>query len=321
MGKLLSIENLTVHYYTIRGIVKAVENVSFEIKEGEFFGLIGESGCGKSTIGNAIMRILPPSGRIINGKIIFRDKNLLELSEDDMRSIRGNEISMIFQDPTAALNPVLTIGDQIAEVIQMHRDISKKEALNEALRLLKTVRIPGAKERLNDYPHRFSGGMRQRVVIAIAIANNPKLIIADEPTTNLDVTLQAQILDLIDEIRQKMKSSILLITHNIGIIAEYSERVAVMYAGEIVEISNTEKLIDDPLHPYTAGLLNAIPGKGIRKEKIQEISGVVPDLVNPPSGCKFHPRCPYKMQICKENKPALNKFKNRYVACHLYNLT
>ena len=316
---LLEIENLFVYYYSLGGIIRAVDGVSLAIERGEFFGLIGESGCGKSTLGNAILRLVPPPGRIVAGRIIFDGEDLLHKSEEEMRAIRGNKISMIFQDPTAALDPVYTIGDQIIEAMLAHNSISRKEAEKRAVELLKMVGIPRPEARLREYPHQLSGGMRQRVVISIAIANNPDLIIADEPTTNLDVTIEAQILTLLDNIRKKLNTSILLITHNIGIISEYTDRLAVMYAGKLVEIGETESVLVDPKHPYTQGLLGAVPGRGGRKTRVMEIPGTVPSLANPPRGCRFHPRCPYATEICSKEEPELRTLsEGRIVACHLY---
>ncbi|RLF27876.1 MAG: ABC transporter ATP-binding protein [Thermoplasmata archaeon] len=318
---LLEIRDLKVYYYAFDGVVKAVDGVSLDIKSGEFFGLIGESGCGKSTLGNAILRLVPPPGRVAGGSIYFHGEDILQLPEDRMREIRGDRISMIFQDPTAALDPVYTIGDQIVETILAHNpEVSKKDAEARAIELLKLVGIPGAEARIHEYPHQFSGGMRQRAVIAIALANNPELLIADEPTTNLDVTIEAQILTLLDELRRKLNMSILLITHNIGIVAEYTDRVGVMYAGKLVEVGRTVDVLTDPKHPYTQGLLGAIPGRGGRKGRVTEIPGTVPNLANPPPGCRFHPRCPKRFDPCDQEEPALVRLpgEGRMVACHLY---
>ncbi len=318
---LLEIRDLKVYYYAFDGVVKAVDGVSLELESGEFFGLIGESGCGKSTLGNAILRLVPPPGRVVGGSIYFQGEDILRLPEDRMREIRGDRISMIFQDPTAALDPVYTIGDQIVETILAHNpEVSKKDAESRAIELLKLVGIPGAEARVHEYPHQFSGGMRQRAVIAIALANNPELLIADEPTTNLDVTIEAQILTLLDELRRKLNMSILLITHNIGIVAEYTDRVGVMYAGKLVEVGRTVDVLIDPKHPYTQGLLGAIPGRGGRKGRVTEIPGTVPNLANPPPGCRFHPRCPRRFDPCDQEEPALVPLpgEGRMVACHLY---
>ncbi len=318
---LLEIRDLKVYYYALDGVVKAVDGVSLGLESGEFFGLIGESGCGKSTLGNAILRLVPPPGKIAGGSIYFHGEDILQFPEEKMREIRGDRISMIFQDPTAALDPVYTIGDQIVETILAHNpEVSRKDAESRAIELLKLVGIPGAEARIHEYPHQFSGGMRQRAVIAIALANNPELLIADEPTTNLDVTIEAQILTLLDELRKKLNMSILLITHNIGIVAEYTDRVGVMYAGKLVEVGKTVDVLTDPKHPYTQGLLGAIPGRGGRKGRVTEIPGTVPNLANPPPGCRFHPRCPRRFDPCDQEEPPLMELpgEGRMVACHLY---
>jgi len=318
---LLEVRDLKVYYYAFDGVVRAVDGVSMSIGTGEFFGLIGESGCGKSTLGNAILRLVPPPGRISGGSVYFQGEDLLSLPEERMRDIRGDRISMIFQDPTAALDPVYTIGDQIVETILAHNpDYGKREAEQRAVELLKLVGIPGAEARIHEYPHQFSGGMRQRAIIAIALANSPELLIADEPTTNLDVTIEAQILTLLDQLRRKLNMSILLITHNIGIVAEYTDRVGVMYAGKLVELGDTVDVLTDPKHPYTQGLLGAIPGRGGRKGRVTEIPGTVPNLSSPPPGCRFHPRCPRRFEPCNREEPPLVELPGggRMVACHLY---
>jgi oligopeptide/dipeptide ABC transporter ATP-binding protein len=305
---LLVVENLKTWFHTSEGVYQAVDGVSFAIDEGKTLGVVGESGCGKSVTALSIMRLLPiPPARIEQGKVWFRGRNLLELPERDMRRVRGNKISMIFQEPMTSLNPVFTVGDQIAEVFQVHRDMSKRAALQEAERMLELVRIPSPRQRVKEYPHQMSGGMRQRVMIAMALACNPDLLIADEPTTALDVTVQAQILNLMEDLKAQFNSSILMITHDLGVIAEISDEVVVMYAGQVAEHADCQTLFVNPLHPYTHGLLRSIPriDEIKSKKKLYSIEGNVPDPSSHPAGCRFNPRCPYATPECRMGVPPL----------------
>ncbi|MGQ4914961.1 MAG: ABC transporter ATP-binding protein [Candidatus Asgardarchaeia archaeon] len=316
---LLSVENVTIVYGTRAGLVRAAKDVSFEIRKGEVFGLVGESGCGKSTLALAILRLLPPNGKIVSGRIVFNGIDLTKLPDNEMRRIRGGGISMIFQDPMSSLNPVFTIGTQLIDVLKLHRDFNdKSELLKEAVNLLDMVGIPDPETRINDYPFQFSGGMRQRAMIAMALAAHPSLLIADEPTTSLDVTIEAQILELMKSLQKKLGMSILYITHNLGVIAEMADRVAVMYAGRIVEKGTSIDVFKKQKHPYTFGLLEAIPRVDREaKRRLLEIPGEVPDLTNIPSGCAFHPRCPYVKDICKKEVPKLEHVDGEhFVACH-----
>jgi len=311
-GTLLSLENLSTHFFTADGVVKAVQQVSLKIKNSETFALVGESGCGKSVTALSIMRLVPhPQGKIVSGKITFEGQNLLELNENRMRSVRGNKIAMIFQEPMTSLNPVYTVGNQIAEAVRLHQRKTGRQAQKDAVEMLQKVGIQDSQRRVNDYPHQMSGGMRQRVMIAMAISCQPKLLIADEPTTALDVTTQAQILDLLDELQEKQKMGILLITHDLGIVAERADDVAVMYASRIAEITDSKTLFADPLHPYTQGLLKSLPRLGYTGKRLPTISGIVPDPLHFPSGCKFHPRCPIG---CNDKRCQAAEPEIRYVA-------
>ncbi len=373
---LLSVENLKTYFYTEEGVVKAVDGVSFDIYEDEVLGLVGETGCGKSVTALSIVRLVRSPGKILEGSILFKDANLLELSEDDMRGIRGSDITMIFQDPLNSLNPVISVGNQLGEVFILHQKEDMKEILdnrilnrkknrerikelkaelkegdrltnedqenlkNEILELktnnkhiptikdiikeksaniIEEVGIADALGILKRYPHELSGGMRQRVMIAIALSCNPAMLIADEPTTALDVTIQAQILDLMKDLKTRFKTSILMITHDLGIIADLCDRVAVMYSGNIVEYATAVDLFKNPRHPYTIGLINAIPSLEKKDQKLAVIRGMVPNLIYPPSGCRFHPRCDERMEICDKVKPKLIEIGDRYfIACHLF---
>ncbi|HEY8541756.1 MAG TPA: ABC transporter ATP-binding protein [Pseudothermotoga sp.] len=317
--EILKIEDLSVKFFTSDGIVNAVDHVTFSIEKEEVLGLVGESGCGKSVTSLAIMRLLPiPPAKITSGKIIFNGENLLEKSESEMRQIRGNVVSMIFQEPMTSLNPVITIGKQITEAIVVHQNISREEAKKRAIEMLKVVGIPNPEKRYDDYPHQMSGGMRQRVMIAMALSCNPKLLIADEPTTALDVTVQAQILDLMTQLKEKFGMSLLLITHDLGVIAEMCDRVLVMYAGQIVEEASCMDLFDNPLHPYTVGLLKSIPRLEPGKQPLHTIEGNVPNAIELPPGCRFHPRCNEAIEICNQKTPALITINsNRKVRCFL----
>ncbi|MHA2245913.1 MAG: ABC transporter ATP-binding protein [Candidatus Hodarchaeales archaeon] len=314
---LIEVKDLTTYFYTEFGIVKAVEGVSFHIKQGEFFGLVGESGCGKTVTALSCLNLVRFPGIIEEGQVLYQGKDILKLKDKDIRKIRGAEISMIFQDPLSSLNPVFTVGEQIAEVIRLHEKVKDDVALERAIKLMQEVGIPLAKERVDDYPHQFSGGMRQRVMISRALSCNPNLLIADEPTTALDVTIQAQILDIIRGLQKKVGMSVLLITHNLGIIAENCDRVGVMYGGHIVETAAVKTVYKDPRHPYTQALMAAIPRLDLTIDKLQTLPGSVPDLIDPPTGCRFHPRCSYATSKCAEETPPLYMWTPDHdVACH-----
>lgn len=366
---ILQIRNLKTYFYTYAGVVRALEGIDLDIYKGETIGLVGETGCGKSVTSLSIMRLVPdPPGRIVGGEIIFKGEDLLKKSEEQMQSIRGSQITMVFQDPMTFINPVLTVGDQITEVIALHQNLAresvqtkideiqeqiaridpspdrqrlmerikeleatkehppkpskreiKKAALHRTIEVLKLVQLPNPEKVVKQYPHELSGGMRQRVIIAMALSCNPDLLIADEPTTSLDVTIQAQILALISELKKKIGASILIITHDMGIVAETCDRVGVMYAGNIVEVSETKALFKKPLHPYTQGLLRAIPKLHEDVKELEIIPGSVPNLIHPPSGCRFHPRCPFKMDICDKEFPRVFEIEPGHsVACYLY---
>lgn len=320
---LLEVKGLKTYFYTEDGVVRAVDGVSFEVYPGEVLGLVGESGCGKSVTSLSIMRLISKPGRIDEGEILLDGENLLKLPEDEMIKVRGNRISMIFQQPQTALNPVFKVGDQLAEVLDVHQDLGKEAGWKRAVALLKMVGVPDPERRAEAYPHELSGGMAQRVMIAMALACVPELLIADEPTTALDVTIQAQILDLMRDLRREMGTSVILITHDLGVVAEMAERVAVMYAGEIVEQTDVNSLFDEPLHPYTQGLIGSIPILGEIKERLDVIPGSVPNLVNLPPGCRFAPRClsrvKYGLTICNDVKPELDELKpDHFVRCWLY---
>ncbi len=310
---LLKIENLITLFHTRRGVVRAVDNVSLSLEKGDFISVVGESGCGKSTLAYSIIRLIDPPGEIAGGRILFDGKDLLSLSEEEMRRVRGWEIGMVFQDPMTSLDPLEKIGDQIAETLMEHTDVTKKEAWQIAREMLEKVGLPG--DRVNSYPHQLSGGQRQRVVIAMAVSLNPKLLIADEPTTALDVIVQEKIMDLLNEMRKEGRA-IILITHDFALAAERSDRIAVMYAGWIVELGDAEKLTKEPLHPYTMGLIESVPDVWVDK-KIKPLPGFPPDLVNPPEGCRFRPRCPLASDKCK-SEPPLIEVNGRLVKCWLY---
>jgi peptide/nickel transport system ATP-binding protein/oligopeptide transport system ATP-binding protein len=300
------------------GVVKAVDGISFEIGAGASVGIVGESGSGKSVTSLSIMRLVEPPGWIAGGQIIFRGTDLATLTDSEMQKVRGDDISMVFQEPMTALNPVYTVGDQVAEIVRVHRKVSRKEAMRKAVDLFKMVGIPAAERRVNDYPHNLSGGMRQRVMIAMALANEPDLLILDEPTTALDVTIQAQILELVKNLRREVNTAVLLITHDIGVIAEMSDEVIVMYGGKVMEHARVEQLIQEPKHPYTKGLLASIPSLGMKNQRLNVIAGAVPNPLNMPPGCPFAPRCPYVMDVCM-TMPELKTLEDgRQVFCWLY---
>lgn len=317
---LLNIEDLTIKFKSRQGVVKAVDNLSFELAQGSSLGIVGESGSGKSITSLTIMGLLQNANAEITGSINFEGVDLLTLSSEERRKIRGKSISMIFQEPMTSLNPLHTCGKQIMEPILIHqKDVSKKEAKKNAIDLLRMVGIPSPEQRFNEYPHQMSGGMRQRIMIAIALACNAKLLIADEPTTALDVTIQAQILDLMKSLKAKRSMSIIMITHDLGVVKEMCEKVVVMYTGQIVEKSPTDLIFIEPLHPYTKGLLNAIPRISNKVDRLEAIEGTVPDAFNMPSGCSFHPRCKFAIERCKLEAPPLFKLEDgREVRCFLY---
>ncbi|MFQ6019654.1 MAG: ABC transporter ATP-binding protein [Dehalococcoidia bacterium] len=304
---LLQVKDLRTYFYTEEGVVKAVDGVSYDLEEGEVLGLVGESGCGKTVSALSILRLIPdPPGRIVGGEIRFNGQDLLSLSEEEIRRVRGHEIAMIFQEPMTSLNPVLTIGRQITEALELHLKLDHRAATKRAIELLEMVGIPEAEKRINDYPHQFSGGMRQRVMIAMALCCNPKLLLADEPTTALDVTIQAQILELLTRLTRELGTAVIIITHNLGVVARYADRVSVMYAGKIVESAPAKELYRRPLHPYTLGLLRSVPRLDrARKGKLEPIEGLPPDLAHMPEGCSFHPRCPFVVERCREESPPL----------------
>ena len=316
---LLKVDTLSTWFYTDDGIVKAVNDVSFSLNKGHTLGIVGESGCGKSITSLSVMRLIDsPPGKIVGGKIVFKGEDLLAKSEEEMRRVRGKRIAMIFQEPMTSLNPVYTVGRQIEEALLIHESMTKKEAKRRALEMLRLVRIPLPEKRFDEYPHQLSGGMRQRVMIAIALACSPELLICDEPTTALDVTIQAQILALIDELKEKTGTSVIMITHDLGVIFEIADEVLIMYAGEIVEYAPKAQLFQNPLHPYTQGLIACVPKLGRDSDRLQTIEGTVPSFDDMPAGCTFWPRCPFAESICKEKKPPLIDCGNRTVRCHRY---
>jgi peptide/nickel transport system ATP-binding protein len=315
---LLEVKDLRVQFPTEDGLVKAVDGVSFQIREGETLGVVGESGSGKSVSFLTVMGLIDSKHARIEGEILFRGQDLLKQPPDEIRHIRGDEISMIFQDPLTALNPVHRVGDQIAEVFLAHRDISKQSARDESVQLLELVGIPKPSERARQYPHQFSGGMRQRAMIAMALALSPSLLIADEPTTALDVTVQAQVLELIDRLKREFNASVVLVTHDLGVVAEYANSIAVMYAGKVVEYGDRDDIYYDAQHPYTWGLLDSIPRLDAVRDRLNPIKGSPPSLIHVPSGCAFHPRCPHAFEICpREVPPLLPSNGNHASACHL----
>jgi len=318
MPPLLQVKDLRTYFYTEEGVVKAVDGVTYDVAEGETLALVGESGCGKSVSALALLRLIPiPPGRIVSGEVLFENEDLMKLSEEEIRHIRGNKISMVFQEPMTSLNPVLTIGKQLTEAIELHLKLDKQAATQRAIQLLEMVGVAEAERRINDYPHQFSGGMRQRVMIAMALSCNPKLLIADEPTTALDVTIQAQVLEVMARLSREFGTSVIIITHNLGVVARYADRVNVMYAGKIIETSTAANVYGDPRHPYTLGLLNSVPRLDqMTGEKLVPIEGLPPDLAQLPPGCSFYPRCVYRIDKCKEEYPPLQLVaENHYAAC------
>lgn len=315
--QLLEVKDLVTGFATPKGLVVAVDGVDFSVGEAETICIVGESGSGKSVTSLAVMRLLDyDNGMILEGQVLFEGQDLAKKSQDEMRKIRGNQIAMIFQDPMSALNPVFTIGEQIAEAVMLHEDLPKEKAMERAIEMLRLVGIPSPETRAAQYPHEFSGGMRQRAMIATALACNPKLLIADEPTTALDVTIQAQVLDLLRALRKELDMSIILITHDMGVAAEMADRIVVMYAGKIVEEAPTDELFDNPLHPYTKGLLASIPGlDGEKAARLHTIQGTIPNIANMPKGCRFHPRCPFATEECRAAQPPLVSRGTHKIAC------
>jgi oligopeptide/dipeptide ABC transporter ATP-binding protein len=316
---ILNVNDLKTYYYLAEGVVKAVDRVNLKIGHGEALGLVGESGCGKSTLGFSVMRLIRNPGKIVGGEILFEGEDLLKKSEAHMRDIRGGRIAMIFQNPMSSMNPVYTVENQIAEAIKLHQKIPKDGIKEKVVEILGKVGIPSPEERMKDYPHEYSGGMLQRAMIAMALSCNPELLIADEPTTNLDVTIQAQILELMKVLRKEFGASILIIGHDLGVISELSDKVAVMYAGKVVEYSDLAGVFEKTKHPYTQALFESIPRLDVETERLHIIRGTVPRLIKPPSGCRFHPRCDHAMKICSEQEPPLIKVGQKHeVACFLY---
>jgi peptide/nickel transport system ATP-binding protein/oligopeptide transport system ATP-binding protein len=321
---LLDVWRLKTYFYTFDGEAKAVDDVSFYLDKGEVLGVVGESGCGKSVTAQSIMRLIPePPGKIVHGNILFDGIDIVKFSMEQMRSIRGNRISMIFQEPMTSLNPVYTIGNQISEMFLLHEKRSKRESWERSIEMLKKVQIPAPEKRVHEYPHQLSGGMRQRAMIAMALACNPEILIADEPTTALDVTIQAQILDLMLQLKEDFDTAIMMITHDLGVIAEIAQRIVVMYAGKMVEEGESLAIFEDPKHPYTQGLLKSIPKLGERshhgRQRLKEISGIVPSLYELPRGCSFYPRCPKSLTVCEQNPPKLiDTGGGHRVRCWLY---
>lgn len=316
--KLIEVNNLKTYFYTDEGVVRAIDDLTFSIDKGETIGIVGESGSGKSQTALSIMQLLENPGKIAEGEILFNGENLVGKSKREMRKIRGNDIAMIFQEPMTSLNPVYTIGNQIIENIRLHQKLDKKQAKIKAIEMLRLVNIPEPEKRISEYPHQLSGGMRQRVMIAMALSCNPKLLICDEPTTALDVTIQAQILELINELKNKINASIMMITHDLGVVSEVSDNVLVMYAGKAMEYSKVEDIFNNPLHPYTEALIKSIPTIGQKHRRLNVIKGMVPNLKNRPEGCLFAPRCEYTKKICEECMPDIVVQNGRKVRCWKY---
>jgi peptide/nickel transport system ATP-binding protein len=319
-NNILEIKHLKTYFFTPKGVVNAVGDVSFSLRKGESLCLVGESGCGKTATALSILRLIDsPPGRIIDGQILYHDRDLLQYSSEALRQIRGNHIAMIFQDPQSSLNPVFTVGNQIAEPIKLHLGLNHKQAMERTLHFMEQVGIPRAKERLRDYPHQFSGGMRQRAMIAAALSCDPEILIADEPTTALDTTIKEQILDIFRDLKKQQNMSILFITHDMGTVASIADRIVVMYGGRIAEVSTVLDIFDEPKHPYTSGLINCLPSIANRRDRLTPIPGMIPSLIDPPEGCIFFPRCERRMPVCsQERPPEIAISEEHLVACHLY---
>ena len=318
-AELLRISDLRVEFFTYAGVVKALDGVNLQVNQNEWFGIVGETGCGKSVTAYSILRIIPPPGEIVGGQILFEGEDLLKMSDKEMRGVRGRRITMVFQDPLTSLNPAFRIGDQIVEAIRAHQVTTKSKAIHKATELLKKVGVDSPSKRMDDYPHELSGGMRQRAAIAMALSGFPSLLIADEPTTNVDVTVQRQILDLMKQLQEDYRTSMLYITHDLGVVAEMCDRVAVMYCGNVVEYAPVKTIFKESKHPYTRGLVNAFPRLTAKKDWFEVIRGNVPDLILPPSGCRFHPRCDSCMKKCSEQRPPEVEIEpGHMVMCHLY---
>lgn len=315
---ILQVNGLKTYFFDRKGKVPAVDGVDFMIRKGETLGIVGESGCGKSVTSMSILKLLPPEGKVIEGEILFKGRDLTKCTSREMEKVRGKEISMIFQEPMTSLNPVYTVGVQIGEMIRNHEKLSKKEVREKAIHMLKLVGIPSPEKRVDEYPHELSGGMRQRVMIAMALSCNPELLIADEPTTALDVTIQAQILELMKDLKKQLNTSIMMITHDLGVIAEMADYVLVMYAGMVMEYCDVKQLFKNPLHPYSQGLINALPRFDDVKDKLYVIEGTVPSLYDMPDGCRFWPRCPYATERCRKDVPKLYCCGDRQVRCFLH---
>jgi oligopeptide/dipeptide ABC transporter ATP-binding protein len=315
---LLDIKDLKTYFYTYNGIVKAVDGINLHVHREEVLGIVGETGCGKSVTVRSLLKLVPDPGQIVSGQVLLDGEDILALKEKQLRAIRGGRMAMIFQNPLSSLNPVFTIGDQVCHIIRIHQGLDQKQARQRAVEMFSLVRLANANRLLLKYPHELSGGQLQRVMIAMALSCQPELLIADEPTTALDVTIQAQILTLMLDLKDKTRTAILLITHDLGVVAEICDRVAIMYAGLIVEEASVKDTFQQPLHPYTEGLMSSIPGRGSRGEELVTIRGMVPDLIRPPAGCRFHPRCPLAKEICHQTSPVLSERQGeRKVACHL----
>lgn len=317
---ILEIRQLKTYFFTSKGVVKAVGNVSFNLRKGENLCLVGESGCGKTATVLSILRLIDsPPGKIVNGEILYHGEDLLKCSDRALRQIRGNQIAMIFQDPQSSLNPVFTVGDQVAEQIKLHLGLKHKKAMERVLHLMEQVGIPRASERMKEYPHQFSGGMRQRIMIAAALSCNPEILIADEPTTALDTTIKEQILDIFRDLKKQHSMSILFITHDMGTVAGIADRIVVMYGGRIAEVGTTLDIFDQPKHPYTSGLIHCLPSISNRRERLTPIPGMIPSLIDPPEGCIFSPRCEQRMPVCSQERPKEVAISGEHmVACHLY---
>ncbi len=319
MKPLLEVKGLVTHFFTESGVVEALDGIDLTVYPKESVGVVGESGCGKTQTAYSILRILASNGEIMSGQVLYKGKDLVKLSDSEMRQVRGKEIAMIFQDPMTSLNPVLKISDQMIEVISMHRDVSEEEARELAIESLVAVGISDARDRIDEYPHKFSGGMRQRILIARALALRPSLLIADEPTTALDVTIQAQVLEIIKDMKVQFNLALMLITHNLGVVAELTDRVHIFYGGRVAEVATTYNIFTMPMHPYTIALLESIPSLDVDKGRLATIPGNVPQLINPPKGCRFHPRCKYAKDKCSIDIPLIEeKATGRFVACHFW---